>query len=342
MLIGNRERFAVEIFPVSPTWERRYRPEEAAWAGLAIWAGGLNLCRHVRAGEEGTREVFHVPLAPIADWIVENYAALAFEERASLYSTGRHLHEGVRAWGASPAPKGLDEDAWLDAREVFWKRHFLVAGADGSRLPNVAFLREDNDVLITWQAPKFATPPRVDLLHEQGTTTAPWSEVSRILLELVGHVARAFAEAKVQPPFDWMSLEPEAWGRSDPERAIELYCSRSLSKIEAVAGPLEPLLSAASSGDPGASPTLQIVRDLPPSPSACIGAEIVRTVHHASNADSARRAAWIAGRTTASDAARPGRTPEEEGCLAARGIRDELGLDGQPIGSVPELVARYG
>ena len=38
MLIGNRERFALELSPVSPSWEPRYEPEAAAWAGLGIWA----------------------------------------------------------------------------------------------------------------------------------------------------------------------------------------------------------------------------------------------------------------------------------------------------------------
>ena len=32
MLIGNRERFALELTPVSPSWEPRYEPEAAAWA----------------------------------------------------------------------------------------------------------------------------------------------------------------------------------------------------------------------------------------------------------------------------------------------------------------------
>jgi hypothetical protein len=342
MLIGNRERFAIELSPVSPSWERRYRPEEAAWAGLSLWASGANLCRHVRSGEEGIREAFYVPLAPIATWIVQNYAALAFEERASLFVTRRRLHDAVHAWGDAPAPAGLDEDAWLDAREAFWKRHFLAAGAEGSRVPNVAFLREDNDVLITWRPPRFAAPPHVDILHPDGTTTAPWSEVSRVLLDFVLHVAEAFSTALVPPPFDWMPLGSAAWERFEPEQAIELYCGRSLSQVADIGGPLEPLLGAARSGDPGASPTLQIIRDLPPRPSASIGTEIVRTVDQAGIHDSKRSAAWLAGRATASDAARAGSSPEEQGHLAARAIRDELRLNGQPIDSVPEIVARYG
>ena len=34
-LIGNRNTLAFELTPVAPTWELRYAPERAVWAGLA-------------------------------------------------------------------------------------------------------------------------------------------------------------------------------------------------------------------------------------------------------------------------------------------------------------------
>ena len=41
-----------------------------------------------------------------------------------------------RAMGQDPSfpLPGFDEDSWLDAREAFWERHFLLAGADGARV----------------------------------------------------------------------------------------------------------------------------------------------------------------------------------------------------------------
>jgi hypothetical protein len=73
-----------------------------------------------------------------------------------------------------------------------------------------------------------------------------------------------------------------------------------------------------------------------------IGNDIQRTVELARTKDPSRSTAWLAGRAISSDAARAGTTPEEQGYLAARSIREDLKLDGQPIESVSDLVARYG
>jgi len=342
MLIGNRERFAIEISPVSPSWDRRYAPEVAGWAGLAIWTAGANLCRHVRSGEEEIREIFHVPLAPLADWIVRNYAALALEERATVFSIGRRVHDALRAWGQAPAPQGFDEDAWLDVREAFWRGHFMAAGAEGARIPNIAFLREDDDVLVGWEPPRFAATPFVEMLNPSGAATVPWGEVSRILIDFAGHVVDSFATVGAPAPYGWMQRPREDWERFDPKQAIALYCGRSYDDVASIVAQVEPLLNAASGGDPAASPACQVLRDLPPHPTPGIAGEIERAVADANVEDASRRGAWLAGRATASDAARAGLTPEEQGQLAARAIRDELSLDGQPIPSVPDLLARYG
>lgn len=342
MLIGNKERFAIELTPVAAWWELRYGPERAAWAGLALWVTGQNLCRHVRAGEEGTREYFYVPLAPVADWIVDNHATLCFEERASQYKVGPLPHDAIRTWGETPAPAGYDEDSWLDAREAFWSRHFLAASADGARLPNVALLREDDATLVAWQPPRLAAPPGVDMIHPRGVATVPWGDVNGVLLDLVGHVAKAFEAARVERPYPWMKAEPRTWQAVEPENAARLYCGRDLAAIEAIAGPLAPLLKATPAGDPGASPTLQIIRDLPPAPSPSIAAEIRTTVARAELTDDARKRSWLKGRQTAFDAARAGESPQAQGQLAARAVRDELDLDGQPVPSVDDLCTRYG
>jgi hypothetical protein len=346
MLIGNRDRFGLELFPVAPTWERRYAPEATGWAGLSVWAKGSNLCRHVRAGEEDIRDVFYVPLAPLADWIVRQHAAMSVEERAAGFMANRRLHEAVRTWGDAPPPAGMDEDSWLDAREAFWMRHFLAAGADGARLPNVAFLRADDDVLVAWDAPRFAAPPAVEMLHPRGAVTLPWHDVSTILLELADHVVRAFAAAGTPMPYPWMSETRAAWVHLEPRLAIELYCGRTLPEVaELLSVPeseLSALLLGSTTGDPAASPLSQVMRDLPPRPSPGIGLEIQQAGSRAAIAAPARRAAWLAGRALAADAARAGGTPEEQGQEAARAVRDELGHDGQPIESVPDLLSHFG
>ena len=50
VVIGNKLKLAFELIPVTPSWEIRYAPEAAAWAGTAIWVDGMNLCSHVGSG----------------------------------------------------------------------------------------------------------------------------------------------------------------------------------------------------------------------------------------------------------------------------------------------------
>src|SRR2546429_959906 len=153
-VIGRTSTLAIELVPVTPSWELRYEPERAAWAGTAIWAGGENLCRHVLPGSSEVSDYFFIPLAPLVDWLCQAFAAIAFEERAPVFATTRNLHESVERWGNAPPPSELDEDEWLDAREQWWERHFLRAGADGARVPNLAFVRDDEQLVLTWAPPR--------------------------------------------------------------------------------------------------------------------------------------------------------------------------------------------
>ena len=130
-LIGNRRSLAFELIPVAPSWELRYRPEAAAWSGLAIWADGINLCRHVAPGSSEIQDHFYIPLAPLADWILRAFPAIAFEERAAVFPTTRLLHESAERWGYVAPFEGLEGDEWLERREAWWLNHFLRAGADG-------------------------------------------------------------------------------------------------------------------------------------------------------------------------------------------------------------------
>jgi hypothetical protein len=143
-----------------------------------------------------------------------------------------------------------------------------------------------------------------------------------------------------------MSAAPSTWHHLDPRIAVELYCGRSLAELAALLSMKEsqvlPLLLGSTTQDPGASPVSQVVRDLPPRPSPDIGTEIHRTASRAMTSAPARRAAWLAGRDLAADASRAGATPEEQGQLAARAVRDELKRDGEPIDSVESVLAHFG
>ena len=117
MLIGNRNSFAVGIEPLEPSWERRFLPERAAWAQLSLWINGENICRNLLDGSNSTRDGINVPLAPIADWLVRSWPFLEFEERPRRFPLHASHSITIDRWGDAPAPAGLGEDDWLEARE---------------------------------------------------------------------------------------------------------------------------------------------------------------------------------------------------------------------------------
>jgi hypothetical protein len=347
MLIGNTQRFALELSPVEPSWKSHYDPEAAAWAGLSVWVAGKNLCAHVLEGEQALRPALFVPLGPIADWVMTSYAGLAFEERLPWFETSRRIHDILRKWGESRPPVGIEEDDWLDQREAFWSRHFLTAGAEGAWLPNLGFLREDDQVALIWAAPRLRSGPKVAFLSPEGAASAPWSEVDAVLARFVDEVARAF-EAKSLRPYTWITRPaPRLHGASDSTTIdpITLFCARPLNEIATLLGvaveDVASTLGVESRHDPSASALCQVLRDLPPKPSPGIGAEARSTIA-AAPSDQAVITAWKKGRTTALDAASAGATPVTAGLLAARAIRSELKLNGEPIGSTEDLLQKFG
>ncbi len=140
IMIGNTSKFGFQLVPVTPSWERRYPPERAAWAGTAIWVAGKNLCSHVMPGSTQIEEFFYIPLAPIVDWLVGAFPAIEFEERAPRFLTTRDLHRSVDKWRDTRPYGNMEWDDWWDEREEWWSRHFLRAGADGARVPDLAFM----------------------------------------------------------------------------------------------------------------------------------------------------------------------------------------------------------
>ena len=113
-LIGNVRSLGFDLVPVAPFWETRYGPERAAWAGMALWAGGQNLCEHIVPGSSEARDRFYVPLGPLVDWLIRAFPAIEFEERAASFPTSGHLHECAARWRAVQPPAGMSEDDWLE------------------------------------------------------------------------------------------------------------------------------------------------------------------------------------------------------------------------------------
>ncbi len=347
MLFGNRLKLGFEVRPLAPSWERRYFPEQAAWAELSIWVAGVNLCRHVRPGSDRVQDALNVPLAPLADWLCRVWPALEFEEQAPDFRTGTGAHAALRAWADKHPPAGVSEDDWLDARERWWSRHSLAAGADGAQLPNLAFVRQDDRLIIDWAAPRFAGHEPLLLLSPPGQQVIPWVDARQALGEFVAAVASWLKSAGLEGHFSWAS-------RPDPLPELEGALVERLSLF--TGRPLQALLELASASttdellawlqlptdahDPGASPVPQALRDLPRRTSSDLADVLADLGARTSTATTAAMPVWAAVRAVALDAACAASSPEEAGQLAADAVRAAWDLDGQPIADLEALLAK--
>jgi hypothetical protein len=343
MLFGNRQSLGLEIAPLTPTWERRYIPEKSAWAALSIWANGQNICRHLKPGSEWLHETVNVPLAPVADWLCRSWSAVLFEERARVFPTDEMMHDAFARWAGSACAEGLTEDEWTDEREEWWSRHFLLAGAEGALLPNLALLRSDEHLVLEWRN---QPDNEIGFASASGMERVRWVEAEDTLATFVRAIATWLRQDGLKTLYSWV-------GREDPLRAmpqsagdvLELYTGRLEGDLYRITGAAtkEQLLGrlglAAESRDPAESPITQILRDLPLQIPTEIG-EVLRRIDEMTRGR--HTAELLVVREEVLDASRPSRTAEEAGQLAAVAVRTRAGLDSEPIDDVEALLVGLG
>ena len=344
MLIGARDRLAIELHPLAPTWERRHLPERTGWAQLSIWVNGANLCRNV-LDESFIRESVNVPLGPMADWFVRSWTFIRFEERPDCFPPRASIFDTLRAWGNTHPPRQIDEDAWFDAREQWWTRHFLAAGADGAQLPNVSLLRGGDRLFIEWTPAEFAGARAPRFLSESGQASVQWDECEAVFAEFVAYMADWFRTENLHDTFSWTNLEnplheaePDFRERLRAFTGIDADVLRTWTTTATDAELRRNLGIPEGSDDPSESVITQVLRDLPPTMPEPVRREIWRLDERT------REATHFAEelRTAARDAARTGSAPEESGQLAAREVRDRLGLNGRPVGDMNEKMQELG
>ncbi len=347
-MIGNPSTFGIDLIPVAPSWQTRYAPESGAWAGVAIWVGGVNLSRHLVDGTDEVREYLFVPTAPLADWLVSSFSAIAFEERA-IFHGGYSLHEKVRSWATSAIPGGLDEDHWLDLREAWWKRHFMRAGSEGARIPNIAFGRDDTDLVLEWDTPRFGRERSIAMLDPAGSYRIDWETGVDVLEEFVTTVGGWVCEAGLAAEFTWALDESPLRGHLGPfETRLSLFTARSIDDLKLLFGTdtfaslLDCLNLQAGSEDPAASPECQVLRDLGPTRDPGVGSLLRNLGEHTRDQRPASLARMHDLRSIAAEAARGAATPEEAGQAAAFEVRHHFGLNGGPINDHSELLEGAG
>jgi hypothetical protein len=348
MICGDQRTFALEIHPVHASWDPVYPAEAAGWAALSIWVVGENLCAHTRDGIDRVMHQVHVPLIPIADWLVSVWPALCFEERPPCPLQGLDLHDVLRRWADVVPPAGLDTDAWFQQREEWWQRHFLLAGSDGAWLPSIGFAREDDRLHISCSAARFASQGAPRFLVAQRQASVPWEAAELAIEQFVQAVKGAVKSGALESRFPWAAAErPLDAGVSDPWMLLRLFTRRSADDLRKLTrqtrreSVLVWLGLPADTTDPAASPITQVLRDLPqdPSPGALVAIEQLR-------AGMARSAGVLPRFQTIRDALRSRagqiQPPEDAGQECALLLRDHLGRDGQPIADEQELLEELG
>lgn len=340
MRFGNVERLALDIHPLSPTWERRYAPEQTAWAALSLWVGGRNLCRHSEYGDDRVHDALNVPLAPLADWLVRSWPYVAYEERAALFAVRGGLHDTHRRWGQASPALGVSEDTWYDLRTEWWQRHFVRAGAEGALLPDVALIREDERLVLEWRRPRFT---ELTLLEPEGGCAVAWAEGLDVLGAFVTYVADWLHRDRLSHTYAWATVEHPLEAAELPWMdRLELYTGRPRAETAAMLGAgddaelAQRLGLAPGARDPASSPVTQVLRDLPPGIPAGAGLAL-RELERATRRDAPAPALGRL-RNIALDASRSVTRPEEAGYAAARAVRADLGLDGQPIPDMTEFL----
>jgi hypothetical protein len=259
-------------------------------------------------------------------------------------------HALFRAWTMSRPVAGVGEDEWFDARDAWWDRHFLRAGADGAYLPDVAFQRSDDDLIVTWGAAPLAGESAPQLLEHQGEIRLAWRESAKSLIEFVRQVGDWCADAGEQlsdvPAGEMRSPVGLVDGeRLPPLARIEAYTAVQREELGELANgrglrSILDWLGLGSEEEPAASPLAQALRDLAPGSAPKLREALSQL---RGKGDENRPSIAIAGlRDTALDAAAAGERPEERGYFAAQAVRTELGLNGEPVVDLENRIEALG
>jgi hypothetical protein len=357
MLFGNRDQFALEIEPVTPAWQTKYLPETTAWAGLSVWLSGKNTCRHLVHGTDRVQDCVYVPLAPIADWFASSWNAISFEEttRYAIKRTSSRevspisLQALMRDWELSRPPHGQTQCSWEDLRYEWWERHFLLAGAEGSHLPNLSFFRQED--LLWIEVGPIAhpgdQPPR--FIDDSVITVIPWRSASQTIRAFVQYVGIHLAAAGLNSLFPWCTKEdPLASTSGDLLESICLFTGRNTDELMLASGVNDQCQIASALGilndkDPSTSAATQVIRDLSTASPCSASAQmnhLLRTLHEQTAGSPAQE--LVAIRRDFPETTQVMVSPEEHGYEAARRVRALHSLNKDPIEDVAELCRPFG
>lgn len=331
MLLGNTNSLGLDVLPVAPGWKTHHVPEQAGWAGLAIWVDEENLCRHILPGSDRVEERVYVPLGPLADWFVNSWPAIAYEERPRHFPVGLDSRATFERWSDLDPPSGLSPEAWYEVRRLWWLRHFLEAGADGALIPDIAFNRDGSKLFIAWAQ----VCSRAEHSRNRGVREIWWKEAEDTVRSFVKLVAQFFHQSGLSKAYPWVT-RPDPLDLSDAiqrDDALFLFTGRSEEELKLLLGvsTRDEIKSALRllDTDPAASVVTQILRDLPPTLDESIVAK-AREIDHAVDKEppvvSSQELRELGSAVCAGSP-----PPEEQGHEAASALRERMKLDGTPV-----------
>jgi hypothetical protein len=240
--------------------------------------------------------------------------------------------EALQSWKVAAPAASFDEDSWDDRRFEWSERHFLLAGADGSWLPNLALVRSDNNLWISVSPARFASAESPSFLAEPGTFAIPWGDAKQALSEFVDYVGQGIREAGLVDLFPW-SREPGSLDRTLEiglldQLAIELdlphSCIESLLGVSSESDLLSKLGLPVGSTQKD-SVAVQAIRDLD------LEQGVFDVVVECDYATRVQKSGQFKRMRLRALEAAPGVRPEKEGYEAAGLLRRDLGLNGEPL-----------
>lgn len=180
--IGDTARFALG-FELRPDPDVGGDPaERASWGALQIWVTGRNLTAG-RADEQAL-DAAHVPLLPVARWLVDNWDPLLHEERLPRPSASTSAASWRMDSLALLPEREEDIDRLLEDRSAWWRRHGLGSALPEYRVPDLHVRRIGTDAEVSWDDREWRTVPRgVRLIEAPGAALLPVDEVAQVLFD---------------------------------------------------------------------------------------------------------------------------------------------------------------
>jgi hypothetical protein len=108
----------------------RDRVLAATWARLRIDAGGADVTEVIHLRSQTRRSAIYGPVFPLVEWLIENWWNILHEQSP-----------------ASPLTPGRGAPPW---RREWVQRHNMLAAREGTALPDAAFVRDGDDIVIRW------------------------------------------------------------------------------------------------------------------------------------------------------------------------------------------------